>query len=123
MAIDKYRIVFDLSTGEEEKIRLSDAEIAELQSVPAPQPRPDWAQFIDAMRLYFPIGLAANYPVFTQIFNMLLALRDRNLEADDKNVEWQNFALNFDIGKAAFTPEQLKEIEAAMAAANIPVIK
>lgn len=85
--------------------------------------RPDWAQFIDAMRPYFPIGLAANYPVFTQIFNMLLALRDRNLEADEKNVEWQSFAFNFGLGRSAFTPEQMAEIEAAMIAANIPVIK
>ena len=78
---------------------------------------------MDAMRPYFSIGLDANYAVFTQIFNMLLALRDRNLEASDKNIEWENFVFNFGLGKSAFTPEQMAEIEAAMIVANIPVIK
>ena len=102
---------------------LADGEIP-LPADPLPvQPLiPDWAGFMESMRLYFPIGLGANYAVFTQIFNMLLALRDRQLEADQKNVEWQNFSFNFNLGRPAFTPQQMGGIEAAMIAANIPVI-
>ena len=102
---------------------LADGEIP-LPADPLPvQPLiPDWAGFMESMRLYFPIGLGSNYAVFTQIFNMLLALRDRQLEADQKNVEWQNFSFNFNLGRPAFTPEQMGEIEAAMIAANIPII-
>ena len=123
MAIDMYKTILDLNTDEEIQVLLTEEEIAALQSIPDPIPRPDWENFIEAMRPYFSIGLAANYAVFTQIFNMLLVLKSRRLDADIKNVEWQNFAFNFALGKSAFTLEQLAEIESAMILANIPLIE
>jgi hypothetical protein len=117
-----YKKLVVSENGDQKIIDFNDQD-ADIQNVLERPALPNWSGFMEAMRPYFPIGLAANYSVFTQLFNMLLLLRDRNLEADEKHVEWQNFVFNFGLGKSAFTPEQMAEIEAAMIAANIPVIK
>jgi len=90
---------------------------------PAPTPpQPNWDGFMADCDDVFATGLQANYLVFTQIFNMLFALRskDSNLE---QSPEWRNFAFNYQIGKASLTPEQIAQVESAMANNSIPVIR
>ena len=86
---------------------------------------PDWNNFIREMddQGLFMVGLTANFAVFTQIFNMLLALRDRHSLANDDSIEWRNFKLMYTLGRAAFTDAQLARVEAAMLLANIPLIE
>lgn len=90
--------------------------------VPEP-PQPDWLGLTIALEPYFNIGLAANYVVFTQCFNMLVALQ-RTANFDPNRVEWRNFAFNLNLGKAAFSAEpdggERGEIEAIFSTFDIP---
>ncbi len=96
----------------------------ELEVIADPEPmppQPNWDGFMADCDDVFAAGLQANYLVFTQIFNMLFALRskDSNLE---QSPEWRNFAFNYQIGKASLTPEQIAQVESAMANNNIPML-
>ena len=86
-------------------------------------PVADWLGLTIALEPYFNIGLAANYVVFTQCFNMLVALQ-RTANFDPNRAEWRNFAFNLNLGKDAFTSEpnggQKAEIEAIFAAKGTP---
>lgn len=88
--------------------------------VPTP-PQPDWDGFMVECNDVFAAGMQANYLVFTQVFNMLLALKGKGA-LDENSPEWRNFALNYQIGKASLTPEQIAQVELAMANNNIPVL-
>lgn len=90
-----------------------------------PEQRPNWNAFMIEMdaRGLFMVGLTANFAVFTQIFNMLLAMRDKQSLPNEECIEWRNFKLMYGLGRAAFSGNQLAEIEAAMTAANIPLIQ
>jgi hypothetical protein len=87
---------------------------------PAP-PQPDWDGFMADCDDVFAAGLQANYLVFTQIFNMLLALKGKGA-LDESSPEWRCFAFNYQIGKASLTPEQIAQVELSMANNNIPVL-
>lgn len=82
-------------------------------------PVTDWLGLTIALEPYFNIGLAANYVVFTQCFNMLVALQ-RTATFDNERIEWRNFAFNLNLGQAAFSAEQKGEIEAIFTAFDIP---
>jgi hypothetical protein len=84
-------------------------------------PTIDWAGLIAELEPYFNIGLAANYVVFTQCLNMLVALK-RTASFDNISIEWRNFAYNLNLGKDAFTPTQKTEIEAIFDAKDTPFI-
>lgn len=86
--------------------------------VPTP-PQPNWLGLTIALEPYFNIGLAANYVVFTQCFNMLVALQ-RTATFDHERIEWRNFAFNLNLGQAAFSAEQKVEIEAIFSTFDIP---
>jgi hypothetical protein len=81
----------------------------------------DWIGLITELEPYFNIGLAVNYPVFTQCLNMLVALK-RTPNFDDTSVEWRNFAFNLNLGKDAFSAQQKTEIEAVFAGKDVPFI-
>lgn len=96
----------------------------ELEVIPDPvptPPQPDWDRFMIECNDVFAAGLNANYLVFTQIFNMLLALKAKGA-LDESSPEWRNFAFNYQIGKASLTPEQIAQVESSMANNNIPVL-
>jgi hypothetical protein len=80
---------------------------------------PDWMGVMAGLEPYFNIGLAVNYLVFTQCFNMLIALQS-TATFDPNNPAWRNFAYNLNLGKAAFTSQQKTEIEAIFTDSNIP---
>ena len=86
-------------------------------------PVADWLGLTIALEPYFNIGLDANYVVFTQCFNMLVALQ-RTANFDPNRVEWRNFAYNLNLGKDAFSSEpnggQKAEIEAIFTAKGMP---
>ena len=86
-------------------------------------PVADWLGLTIALEPYFNIGLAANYVVFTQCFNMLVALQ-RTANFDPNRVEWRNFAFNLILGKEAFSAEpdggERGEIEAIFSTFGIP---
>lgn len=86
-------------------------------------PVADWLGLTIALEPYFNLGLAANYGVFTQCFNMLVALQ-RTANFDPNRVEWRNFAYNLNLGKDAFSSEpnggQKAEIEAIFTAKGTP---
>lgn len=82
-------------------------------------PVADWLGLTFALEPYFNIGLAANYAVFTQCFNMLVALQ-RTATFDHERIEWRNFAFNLNLGQAAFSAEQKGEIEAIFSTFDIP---
>ena len=88
---------------------------------PPSPPQPDWDGFMADCDDVFAAGLNANYLVFTQIFNMLLALKAKGSDFE-KSPEWRNFAFKYQIGKASLTPEQIAQVESAMANNNIPVL-
>ena len=96
----------------------------ELVVIPDPMPtppQPDWDGFMVECNDVFAAGMQANYLVFTQVFNMLLALKGKGA-LDENSPEWRNFALNYQIGKASLTPEQIAQVELSMANNNIPVL-
>ena len=82
---------------------------------------PNWDGFMADCDDVFATGLQANYLVFTQIFNILLALRAKGSDFE-QSPEWRNFAFNYQIGKESLTPEQIAQVESAMTNNNIPVI-
>ena len=82
---------------------------------------PDWNGLTTALEPYFNIGLAANYVVFTQCFNMLLVLQASSI-FDLNEPSWRNFVYNLNLGKDAFSSAQITEIEAIFAAKNVPFI-
>lgn len=82
---------------------------------------PNWDGFMADCDDVFAAGLQANYLVFTQIFNMLLALKGKGA-LDENSPEWRNFAFNYQIGKASLTPEQIAQVELSMANNNIPML-
>lgn len=96
----------------------TNTKLAQLKSEFIPQPK--WEQFMIAMEPFFAKGLTANYTVFTQMFNMLLILKDKNLPANT-SFEWRNFQFNWNMIKPAFTAEEIIQIETAMIEANIPI--
>jgi hypothetical protein len=97
-------------------------ELEVIDPVPIPTD-PDWIGLIAALEPYFNIGLAANYVVFTQCFNMLVALQTTTF-FDSNRVEWRNFVFNLNLGKDAFSSEpdggQRGEIESIFSTFDIP---
>ena len=83
-------------------------------------PSTDWQLLITLLEPYFNIGLNANYVVFTQCFNMLLALK-RTANFNPNIDEWKNFAFNLNLGKDAFNAIQKAEIETIFKQVNIPL--
>jgi hypothetical protein len=100
---------------------LSGNELEVIADPVPPNPLPNWDGFMADCDDVFAAGLQANYLVFTQIFNMLLALKAKGV-LDESSVEWRNFTFNYQIGKASLTPEQIAQVESAMANNNIPVL-
>lgn len=99
-------------------------DAGQYQVLPDPEPepsQPNWDGFMTECSDVLAAGMQANYLVFTQIFNMLLALKGKGA-LDENSPEWRNFAHNYQIGKASLTPEQIVQIESAMANNNIPVL-
>ena len=82
-------------------------------------PTTNWLGLTIALEPYFNIGLAANYVVFTQCFNMLIALQ-RLATFDANSLAWRNFAFNLNLGKDAFNAQQKTEIEAVFTSFDIP---
>lgn len=79
----------------------------------------NWQELITSLEPYFTIGLQGNYIVFTQCFNMLIALK-RTATFNSNIEEWRNFAFNLNLGKDQFNNEQKTEIEAIFASVGVP---
>lgn len=93
------------------------AKIIELENQVAQ--RPNWQYLAGTLELYFNIGYAFNDGIFNQCFNMLIALLPTP-KFDANSLVWRNFAFNLNLGKGAFTSEQIKEIETIFKTANVP---
>lgn len=86
-----------------------------------PEPLPDWNKFIELMdgQGLFDIGYRVDFPVFSQLFNMVLRMRDAALPLTESYVEWRNFKDCYAIGSVVYSPEQLAQVQMALVDANI----
>lgn len=99
-----------------------DYTLLEEPEIVEPEPLPDWNKFIELMdgQGLFDIGYRAAFPVFSQLFNMVLRMRDAALPLTDNYVEWRNFKACYSIGVVVYEPVQLAQVELALLDANVP---